>query len=74
MIGKLFLHGNIIGNVRILSQQGNEIIIELQTPVSDDEIYQIQIGEDQYNLEFTQIDVNFQENQPVRCQARGFIF
>lgn len=74
VIANLFLKGENPENVRVLSLQGNEIIIELEMPVRDDKTYQIQINENRFNLEFTQIDVNFEKNQKIYCRAKGFIF
>ncbi|APC49601.1 hypothetical protein BME96_16000 [Virgibacillus halodenitrificans] len=73
-VAKLFLQGENLGDARVLSLQGNEIIIELKMPVSDDRTYQIQIGGKQFNLEFTQINVTTPKHQTVYCQAKGLIF
>jgi len=70
----LLLQGEIIGDAKVLSLQGNEVVIELQMPVSDERTYQILIDGIQYNLEFTKINANIQTHQTAYCQARGFIF
>ena len=70
----LLLQGERIGDVRVLSLQGNEIVIELQIPVYDDRAYQIQIDGNQFNLEFTHINGTIQKHQAVYYQAKGFIF
>ncbi|VEF46915.1 Uncharacterised protein [Bacillus freudenreichii] len=74
MIAVLLLQGERNGDVRVLSLQGNEVVIELQLPVYDDKVYQIQIDGNQFNLEFTYINGTFEKHQAVYYEARGFIF
>jgi len=71
---KLLLNGVIIGEVKVLSREGNEILLELNIPVYDDKPYQIELDDNLFNLKFSRIDGDIQKGKEVYFQANATVF